>query len=180
MTTLVEQRPRKYPIALAGVLWTVGMLFAAFTAALYMRRAGGDWSPVALPSVVWVNTVILACSSVVIEFARSRRVSGGRDLNRWLGIATLLGLLFLGGQLVAWTQLTAAGVYLPTNPHSSFFYMLTAVHGAHVLGGIGALVWVRRKAPESSSSWRPLKHVAMYWHFVGIVWLWLLFALSTL
>ncbi|MFQ5528913.1 MAG: heme-copper oxidase subunit III [Gemmatimonadota bacterium] len=180
MTTWVEQRPARFPVALAVVLWTVGMLFAAFTAALLVRRGGADWRPVPLPSILWMNTVVLAFSSAALEVARRGRAPSGRELKRWLGLAGLLGLVFVVGQLAAWVQLTAAGVFLPTNPHSSFFYMLTAVHGVHVVGGIGALVWAARRAPAKVSGWPPLKYVAAYWHFVGVVWLWLLVALSTL
>ena len=180
MTTLAEQRPARYPIAIAVVLWTVGMLFAAFTAALLVRRGAADWQPVPLPSILWANTLVLALSSAAVEAARRRSRPGGLDLKRWLGLAGLLGLLFLAGQILAWMSLANAGVFLPTNPHSSFFYMLTAVHGAHVVGGIGALIWAVRRAPRAATSWQPLKYVATYWHFVGIVWLWLLVALSTL
>jgi len=180
MNTWAEDRPARYPVALVAVLWTVWMLFAAFTAALLVRRGGADWQQVPLPSILWANTVVLALSSAAVEVARRRSVLGGFELKRWLGLAGLLGLAFLAGQILAWMRLAGAGVFLPTSPHSSFFYMLTAVHGVHVIGGIGALVWAVRRAPEVATSWQPLKHVATYWHFVGIVWLWLLFALSTL
>lgn len=97
-------------------------------------------------------------------------------LRRWLFATTGLGLVFLLGQLLAWKQLAAQGLYLPTNPHSSFFYMLTALHAVHLVGGLAALLYALSRA------WRPrwtpaeanrLNLSATYWHFVDGVWLYL-------
>ena len=119
-------------------LATVTMLFAAFTSAYVVRRSGTDWRHVDLPSILWVNTGILAASSVVLELANRHGLR-----RRWkgaavgLGSAALLGLAFLVGQLVAWRDLVHAGVYLPSNPHSSFFFMLTGAHGCASRGRPG-------------------------------------------
>ena len=184
MRASTTARSRPYPVALVGVLVTVGMLFTAFTAALLMRRAGSDWQPVQLPDVLWQNTLVLILSSVAVEVGRAR-LRGGQPASaeRWLGIASLLGVAFLAGQTLAWGQLAGQGVFLPSGPHAAFFYMLSAVHGAHVIGGIGALGWGMRRAGRGELAGAPkdgLFPVAAYWHFVGFVWLFLLAALTTL
>ena len=171
-------------MGLMAILATVAMLFAAFTAALLVRRTGTDWSPVRLPPIVWINTALLVASSAAVELARaSVRRAGVFGPVRWLAIASLLGTLFLAGQVIAWLTLAARGVFLPTNPHASFFYMLSAVHGAHVLGGIGALAWTLRRATcgaYTAGHHVGLTHAAIFWHFVGGVWVYLLVVLSTL
>jgi cytochrome c oxidase subunit 3 len=173
-----------YPIGLAGVVVTVAMLFTAFTAALLVRRTGTDWVRVALPAIVWANTMVILLSSGALERAR-RLVRAGALANgaRWLGAAGILGALFLAGQVVAWRALAGGGVPLGINPHGAFFYMLSAVHGAHVLGGLGALAFTRRRllaGAYASGHDAGLTHAAIYWHLVGAVWLWLLAMLSTL
>jgi cytochrome c oxidase subunit 3 len=171
-------------MGLMAILATVSMLFSAFTAALLVRRTGTDWVPVSLPLIVWVNTALLVASSGAMEAARaSARRGSPSGIARWLAWSGVLGLFFLAGQVVAWRALAARGVFLPTNPHGSFFYMLSGVHGAHVLGGLGALAWTLRRARSGSytaTRYDGLTHAAIYWHFVGAVWLYLLALLSTL
>ena len=173
-----------YPIGLAGLLVTVGMLFAAFSAALLMRRGGTDWIRVALPPIVWGNTALLLASSGAVELARRAvRRDALPALGSWLALAALLGVLFLAGQVAAWRMLAAQGVLLPTSPHAAFFYMLSAVHGAHVVGGLGALGWTLRRAMAgayTSGRQTGLTHAAIYWHVVGGVWVYLLTILSIL
>jgi cytochrome c oxidase subunit 3 len=173
-----------YPIGLLAVLVTVAMLFSAFTAALLVRRTGTDWTPVAWPPLVWANTGILLLSSLVLESARAAaRANAVRAISTRLAAAAALGLLFLAGQLVLWQALAARGVLLASDPHASFVYMLSAVHGAHVLGGIGALAWTfgrARAGAYNAVRHEGLTHTAIYWHFVGVVWIWVFALLSTL
>src|SRR5262245_50330334 len=95
-------------------LATVTMLFAAFTSAYVVRRSGSDWRPVALPLILWINSAVLGTSSLAVEFAHGNGARG-----RWtasaiaMAIAFALGVLFLAGQMIAWRQMVAAGVYLP-------------------------------------------------------------------
>jgi cytochrome c oxidase subunit 3 len=136
-----------YPMGLMAILATVAMLFAAFTAALLIRRTGADWTPVELPMIVWINAVVIVVSSGLVEISKRRLGHGdGESAPLWLSMAAVLGLLFLTGQWVAWRALIAQGVLLPSGPHAAFFYMLSAVHGAHVLGGLGALAWTLKRA----------------------------------
>lgn len=173
-----------YPMGLMALLATVSMLFAAFTAAMIIRRGGSDWVSVPLPRAVWVNTVLLVLSTVAVELARRavRKDVPGAGV-RWLGLGVLLGVLFLAGQVVAWLAWVDQGVFLPTSPHASFFYMLTALHGAHAIGGLGAMLWTLRRSARgayTSASHGGLTHMAIFWHFMGGLWIYLLALLANL
>jgi len=92
-----------------------------------------------------------------------------------LVVTLVLGLVFVGGQYLAWRQLAAQGLYLATNPNSSFFYLLTGVHAAHVLGGIVALGYLLVLLAAGGSVRRNLVNgVVVYWHFMAALWLYLL------
>ncbi len=164
-------------LALAGII----MFFMALTSSFLVRKGlGNDWIAFELPRVIWINTLVLLASSATVEIARSylRRndFSAVEGFRRWWGVTTVLGLAFLGGQYLAWRQLAAQGVFLSTNPSSSFFYLLTALHGLHLLGGICALFYVSlrnwRRSQITQSTAAGL--AAMYWHFMDGLWLFLL------
>ncbi len=170
-----------YPMGLMVVLATVGMLFAAFTAAILVRRTGTDWVAVSLPTAAWINSIALVVSSLAVESARRAMVRGHDSTQAWLGVAGVLGTVFLAGQGYVWSILASQGVFLPTNPHAAFFYMLSAVHGAHVIGGLGALAWVFVHAGRgryTRARHAGITHAAIYWHFVGGLWLYLLVVLT--
>src|SRR5690349_1845024 len=130
------------------LLTATTMIFAAFTSAFWVRRGlSNDWRPTTLPPILWVNTGVLLVSSAMLEIARRSLKAGKRsEFNRYWTIGTGLGILFLLGQALAWRQLNDAGVFIATNPSSSFFYVLTAAHAVHVIGGISALTYVDVKA----------------------------------
>lgn len=158
-----------------ALLATVSMLFAGFASAYLVRRQGLDWLHVRLPGILWFNTIVLFASSATIEVARmAHRRGQSRQVSNWLAATTALGVVFLGGQLVAWRQLAAQGLYLATNPYSSFFYMLTATHALHLLGGIVALaylLWRVSSAKGDAIHATALQAGAAYWHFVDAVWI---------
>ncbi|HKN34489.1 MAG TPA: cytochrome c oxidase subunit 3 [Terriglobales bacterium] len=170
-------------VGLAGIT----MMFAAFTSALIVRQGSAmDWRHFALPPVLYLNTALLFASSVTLEIARRRVAAFARGLEDrvgaslgWLYLTLGLGLMFVGGQYEAWLQLKAQGLYLATNPSSSFFYVLTAVHVLHVLGGLGGLTLVitrlSRRIPTLRRS--TLDTASCYWHFIDILWLYLLWLL---
>lgn len=166
-------------LALASIL----MFFTALASAYLVRQGvSTDWVPIKLPAILWANTAVLLASSATIERAR-RLLAGGRpeSFRRWWGLTTALGLLFLAGQFVAWTELRGAGVYLATNPSSSFFYVLTAAHGLHLVGGMAALLYLAWR-DESREHRAGLQTAAtatsVYWHFLGGVWLCVLLLLN--
>jgi cytochrome c oxidase subunit III len=160
----------------------IGMAFAALTSALIVRRGGAaDWRHFTIPSILYFNTILLIASSVTLEVSRRRVAEFMRGVEsnltspaRWLYITLGLGLLFVVGQYVAWRQLSAQGVYLASNPSSSFFYVLTAFHALHVLGGLGGLFRVIRKLGDFSLRRSTLDATARYWHFMDVLWIYLL------
>lgn len=167
------------------VLFAITMMFAAFTSALIVRKGSSlDWQTFTLPSILYFNTLVLLASSVTLEVSRRRVAAfmGGlksqvENPARWLYVTLFLGLLFVAGQYVAWSQLSAEGLYLATNPSSSFFYVLTATHALHVLGGLGGVIYVIRKLSKSALRRSALVATARYWHFMDVLWLYLLFLL---
>ena len=155
-----------------------------------------DWKPISLPPVLWVNTVILLASSFTLAMARralARKVKAashhgafpiaapaliGSDPRPfpWLGITFVLGIGFLVGQLLAWGQMRHLGIFVGTNPSSSFFYVLTGSHGIHLLGGVLALAY----ASLISLLRKPLVTrflvvdvTALYWHFMDFLWIYI-------
>lgn len=175
--------PQKYRIGMWVALASILMLFVALTSAYIVRSvpalSGGpdDWAPIEMPRVLWVNTVILLVSSVSMELAR--RALGRNDYHRfkgWISVTTLLGVAFLAGQLMAWRQLAAQGVYVNSHPHSSFFYLLTSLHGLHLLGGVIALSYVTVAAFRMRIGFKRRAAVnitATYWHFMDGLWIYL-------
>lgn len=167
------------------VLFAITMMFAAFTSALVVRKGSSlDWRHFALPSILYFNTFLLLMSSVTLEVARRRVTAfmGGlrkesENPARWLYITLFLGLLFVAGQYIAWRQLSAEGVFLATNPSSSFFYVLTATHALHVLGGLGGIIFVIRKLNRSALRRNTLVATARYWHYMDVLWIYLLLLL---
>ncbi|MEP7326371.1 MAG: cytochrome c oxidase subunit 3 [Gemmatimonadota bacterium] len=150
------------------------MSFAAYTSALLVRHdAAPDWQHFSLPPILYFNTMLLLASSGALVLARRRGVA-------WVGLTLALGLLFLAGQVMAWRQLATQGLYLATNPSSSFFYVLTVLHAVHVVGGIVALGYLMRRF-RSSGGEPPLGAlgaISLYWHFMAVLWLYLLVILS--
>jgi cytochrome c oxidase subunit 3 len=166
--------------ALTGIV----MLFAAFTSALVVRKGMSfDWVPVRVPRILWLNTCVLLMSSAALELSRrSLRAGTAKAFTRWLAAALVLGLGFLAGQLIAWRELAARGIYLASNPGSSFFYVLTAAHGFHLLGGVVALAYVVVRArPIALGEARrtPVDVTAIYWHFMDALWIYVFFVLMT-
>ncbi len=161
-------------LGIAGIT----MFFMALTSSFLVRKGlGNDWVAFSFPRILWVNTLILVASSFTIQAARRYLHEDQRAaFKRWWALTTGLGILFLGGQLIAWRQLAGQGVFLVTNPSSSFFYVLTAAHGLHLVGGVLALLYVsQRNWQRSRMSLGTAADVAsIYWHFMDGLWVFLL------
>jgi cytochrome c oxidase subunit III len=173
-----------YSMGLMTLLATITMLFSAFVAALLMRRIGGDWEPLRVPAVLWVNTLVLALSSALVEVARSAVRQGLREgAERRLALAAAFGVFFLLGQLGAWIQLQRWGFLLRTGPHVAFFYVVSVVHAIHVVAGVVVLLWTLRRLAAgayTAADHRGLTHAGIFWHFLGGTWLYLFSALLLL
>lgn len=171
-------------IAVWLLVGAITILFAAFTSTFLVRRGGSGWQSGPLPPLLWGTTAMILASSAVMEWAKVRGRRGSPDGLR-VGLAATLGLgaAFLAGQIAVWRQLAAAGIYLATNPHSSFFYLLTGAHGLHLAGGVAALGYALWKAGGAGTPAEALdvaEPVATYWHFLTGLWVYvfiLLFAM---
>ena len=171
------------------ILASITMTFAAFTSALIVRQGGAtDWRHFTLPSILYVNTLVIIASSITLEISRRQvAIFMGRVQDQdkdnaaspagWLYVTLFLGLLFIAGQTLAWLQLRSQGLGLASNISYSFFYVLTIAHALHVLGGLGGLVWVIGKLHNSVLRRSTLDATSHYWHFIGMLWLYLLLLL---
>ncbi|MBL0372169.1 cytochrome c oxidase subunit 3 [Rhizobium sp. KVB221] len=165
-------------IGLGVFLAVVGALFALFISAYLMRMGASDWWGLPLPKVVWVNTAVLVASGAALQWAKIETRSDSRgSVNIALMFAALTAVLFLVGQVFAWWQLTEAGYVLAENPANSFFYLITGLHGLHILGGLVVLgrTIVRAQSGRSPETLAlSVDLCAIYWHFMLFVWLVLL------
>jgi cytochrome c oxidase subunit III len=191
---------------LVGVVGIV-MIFVSFSSA-YVVRQGlptfdsrtnslvHDWIPVRLPRLLLVNTFVLLVSTITIELARRRAARNvalaqvasipgvsirGDEKISWLALTVALGFLFLIGQAMAWRELAASGFYISATPSSSFVFLLTGMHGAHLLGGIVALLVaglasLLHRSAQSQLVW--LDVTGWYWHFMAALWIYILVLLE--
>ena len=170
--------PKRYSTAITIALVSILMFFMALASAFIVLRRGSDvWVAIHLPRILLLNTLILLASSFTLEAARRRLSladpSGFRKL--WL-LTTGLGILFVAGQFVAWRQLVSQGIYIASNQASSFFYIFTGAHAAHLLGGVAVLLYVSFRKMDSKKVLLPaLAEIASYyWHFMDGLWVFLL------
>jgi cytochrome c oxidase subunit 3 len=161
VTLLRPSSARAAETLLAAFLATVTMLFAGFTSAYLIRRTGSDWTRIELSPLVYVNTLLLCGASAALELGRRRGSA------RWPRAAAVLGCLFLLGQVLAWRALSERGSSLWDRPQGAFFFLLSAVHGLHLAGGLVALAVLLAKRAA-------LGLVAVYWHFLALVWVYVL------
>ena len=158
----------------------ITMTFAAFTSALVMRKGGApDWTHFQLPTLLFANTAVLLASSGTLAIARRRLRAGTPGGSAWLSVTLALGMLFVAGQVAAWRDLAAQGLFLATAPSAAFFYVLTAAHAVHVMGGVTALAYVRSRVRRTAAA--PLGAVGAvttYWHFMDALWLYLFLLLA--
>lgn len=168
---------------LVAFLAVVVSVFALTVSAYLMRmETGEDWRSIPVPGLLWGNTSVLMLASLALQVAWGAvkrlekgvaRQSDERRLRGALALGGGLTLVFLAGQLLVWQQLDAAGYYLAANPANAFFYMLTALHGLHLLGGLVAWGRILAKlyAGVGAAGLRPgIELCALYWHFLLLVW----------
>lgn len=171
------REPAKYRIGMWIALGSISMLFAALTSAYIFRETKADWISIQLPSSLWISTAAILASSISFELARrALRLSRHALFSRWITLTSALGLCFLIFQIVAWRDLRAQGVYVNTNPHSSFFYLLTSLHAVHLVGGLIALLAVTAAALRSRIGFRKrnvAEVTAIYWHFMDALWIYI-------
>jgi cytochrome c oxidase subunit III len=195
-------RLRRARLGLIVALTAVAMIFVSYSSAYVVRqglptldpRTGTlvrDWLPLQLPNFLLVNTLILLVSTLTMELARRQAIRTAFDNGKeshaatrteadgmpWLALTAILGLSFLAGQWLVWRELAAAGFYVDTSPSSSFFYLLTGVHGIHLFGGVlallaaGAASLLRKSAVSRGVI---VDATAWYWHFMTFLWVYIL------
>ena len=178
----LQSSANRYRIGMWVGLASILMLFTALSSAYIVRAASAnDWQPLPMPRILLLSTALILVSSGTLEAARSKlRVASTQAHKRWLLLTVALGIGFLVTQLLAWRQLVRQGVYVASNPHSSFFYVLTAAHGAHLLGGLAAVIYLalRRGAPPDNEPAVTKQRagadaVTLYWHFMDFLWIYL-------
>jgi cytochrome c oxidase subunit 3 len=172
-----QSNQRRYQTAILLGMVSICMFFMALSAAFLVRKTGKDWINFRLPTIIWVNTIVLLTSSLTIDLARRRLA-----LNDLAGFKTMwrattaLGVAFVVGQVVAWRDLVQMGFYVGSNPSSSFFYVFTAAHAVHLIGGILALFYVLfRDFSKTKRLSLPIaaETASYYWHFMDGLWLFL-------
>jgi cytochrome c oxidase subunit 3 len=189
--------PMKSPVSPANTgVWVgiaaITMSFAAYSSALIVRQgANPDWRHFTLPRTLFFNTLVVLVSSATLYIARPRsRAAVDRSGTvtavdaphlSWLYVTIFLGFLFLAGQVLAWQNLVDQGITLASGPSSAFFYLLTAMHGLHLLGGLAGLLYVvyrvRRSTTEHAVS--VFTAASLYWHFMTVLWVYLFALLAT-
>lgn len=161
-------------IGLATFLAVAVSLFGLFISAYNLRMQMPDWIPLNDPNLLWVNTGILVLASIVFQWTRGAAIKGKDAAVRvGLTLAGALTILFLFGQLVAWQGLQAAGNTMSRNPANAFFFLLTGIHGLHLLGGLW--VWARSTikvwvGADADSIRVSIELCTIYWHFLLLVW----------
>lgn len=174
--------PGKYRVTLWIILAAVTMTFGALSYAYIALASGESWRPLRVPRLLWLSTALIVASSWTFKSARKAlRRDRSRMYLRWLLVTLALGLAFLVSQVSAWWELSKQGVYLASNPHSSFFYVMTGAHGLHLLGGILGLNYllVFRPSWAGADKVAELKAraaadaVSLYWHFMDALWVYL-------
>ena len=192
-------RLRRCRLGLGLGMTSIVILFVALTSTYLIRRAGGtdpgqnvnDWRPLTLPPLLWINTLLLALSSFTLEKARRNLLQRAlleplagipgikqepqRSLP-WLTITVILGNGFLVGQALAWMALQQHGVFIISNPSSSFFYLLTGTHAVHLCVGILALLYaavVHLFSRRLELKCLVVDVTSWYWHFMGALWIYI-------
>ncbi len=162
-------------IGLFSFIAVVTSLFALFLSAYMMRMKLGDWRPLPEPDLLWANTAILVLASFAFQLTRNATTKGQQAaVKTWLLVGGVCTALFLSGQLVAWQQLSASGYLITGNPANAFFYLLTALHGLHLLGGMW--VWGRTTTrvltgADVESVRLSVELCTVYWHYLLLVWI---------
>jgi cytochrome c oxidase subunit 3 len=175
---VIAAEPAK--IGLLAFIAVVTSLFALFLSAYLMRMRLPDWSPLTEPKLLWLNTGMLVLASVAFQLTRRAAIRGQLlTVKTGLIAGGVCTILFLLGQLVAWQQLNAGSYFMTGNPANAFFYVLTALHGMHLLGGMW--VWGRTTArvltgADARSVRLSVELCTVYWHYLLLVWI-VLFAL---
>jgi cytochrome c oxidase subunit 3 len=170
--------PKKF--ALYAACASIGMMFAAFTSAYVVRQAAGNWLEFQMPNIFFVSAAVILLSSIVLHSSYISFKRGNEQMYKvLLVVGAMLGLAFLALQYQGWVTLQEIGIPLRANPSGDFVYAISGVHAAHILGGIATLAVAIIHAfalPFKVTPARKLRFelTLIYWHFVDLLWIYLL------
>jgi cytochrome c oxidase subunit 3 len=174
----LAMHPKKFAMWL--FIASVMMLFGGWTSAYIVKRGEPGWSSFELPMQFWINSAIIILSSISMVFAQySARRDNLERARLAIGITLILGLAFLGGQWMGWQRMIELNYYftgMGSNTSSSFIYVLTGFHGLHIVGGLVYLVIIfvsLTREKINSKNIAPIEMCSTYWHFLGVLWLYL-------
>jgi cytochrome c oxidase subunit 3 len=177
-----EAQWNRYRIGMWVGLASVAMMFTSLSSAYIVRSASSnDWTALPMPRILLLSTAIILVSSATLEIARRKvKTALNGPYAKWLLITVVLGIGFVVAQVFAWRQLARQGIFLASNPHSSFFYLLTGAHAVHLLGGLLGLtfLWLRSRRPLTEPALVGKRQAAtdavtIYWHFMDALWIYL-------
>ncbi|MGI8838810.1 MAG: cytochrome c oxidase subunit 3 [Pyrinomonadaceae bacterium] len=172
----------RYRIGMWVGMASILMLFTGLSSAYIVRAASAnDWQPLRMPGVLLLSTALIIISSITLEFAQRKLKNAAQSAHKsLLAVTTLLGFGFLASQVFAWNQLAQQGIYISSNPHSSFFYLLTATHAVHLLGGLAGLMFLTLRSRlriddelAAAKGQAQTDAVTLYWHFMDVLWIYL-------
>jgi cytochrome c oxidase subunit 3 len=175
----LSERPERSETGVWIGIFAIVMTFAALTSAMIVREGVAlDWRHFQLPKILYLDTLTLLASSWTLETALVKLKESESQFSAgmtWLRITLALGGIFVVGQVFAWRVLAGQGLYLATNPSSSFFYVFTAAHALHLIGGIFGLGYLIYKLSRTRSAAKTtgIRAACLYWHFMDGLWLYL-------
>ena len=176
--TKVRIHPQKFALWLA--MASIIMMFGGFTSAYIVKHAAGNWLDFRLPDIFFASTIVLVISSISIETSYRSFLKGRENNYKWLLVLSLvLGITFIALQYIGWTELFSIGVDLKGNPSGSFLYLITGVHAAHIVGGVAAIIVAcfhafTLKYKVTDQRKHRFQLVVQYWHFVDLLWVYIL------
>lgn len=180
MSTIAGSKATNFK-AVKFVLWliivSVVMMFAGLTSGYIVRQAEGNWTAFHLPDIFWFSTLVILSSSFTMHWAylsAKKGNAGHQKIALWLSM--VLGIVFLICQWEAWINLVSQGIYLAGNPSGSFLYVISGLHGLHIVAGIllivSSLLGVYRNVAPERNVFK-MEIASIFWHFIDILWIYL-------
>ncbi len=171
----------KFRIGMWFLLLVVLMTFGGLIGTYIVLATNNalEWEAFNLPKQIWVSTFLIIAGSITYLIAQ-KAIDSDKQIRAktWFLTTTILGAIFISSQILSWAELARRGVYVASNPYAGFFYILTAVHALHVIGGICALGYIVLRTWNATASEDELATrksianvVGWYWHFMGGLWI---------
>jgi cytochrome c oxidase subunit III len=175
----LAMHPKKFGLWL--FMASVFILFMAFTSAYIVRRAEGNWQIFELPALFTYSTIVILLSSVTMQWtyfaAKRKQFANAKNM---IVLTSVAGVIFLALQWMGWGSLIDSSIHLVGNPSGSFLYIITGLHAAHIISAIVFLLVVLANALRNRFNLSQIEMCTTYWHFLGVLWLYLFVFLTLL